>query len=838
MFRFLHLWVIRRSPHNPQNRHDRPRRWQIHPVIWLLCALCGLGLIPTLASAQTDDLQRQEDQVIREFALPEPAAPPPVYEPPGYEPPAAPPPADLAPEEPEPDNDPSEPPAVAVDRPASQSPTAPESDAPRAIPYVLEFNRSPVVGNRLRLQGVYPETRLGFTRPQNWNVESAQAIIRFQHSPSLLADRSNLVVRVNETSIGSVAFDRPQAQVGQATFNIRANLLQDYNEISFLTEQQTSETCTNSTDPTLWSEILPDSKIIFNVQQQAIPLDFSRYPYPFFDRLGLGTTEFVYLRPKTYSPEWLTAAARFQAGAGRLVDYRPLDTRLETDLSKVEVNERLIVIGTPAEQPALTNLRLTYPLKNGLFVDGKGTPLPGDVGLLLLSTTKDNSVPVLIVTGNAAEGVLRAVQFLVQAQDQKIGTGQAVMVNTTNEVPSPPARNWQGYLPTENEFRLSDLSFANNTLYEDITVHGSGAPPIQIPFHALPDDRFLRGSTMTLDYSYSPQVNPRTSAVEVKLDGTTIGAKGLTSNQGGRETFNVNLPEDLITPTAVLSVNFILNPRDVSTCGLVTDQQLWGTVHGNTGFSLSRDNVVQLPNLRLLQTGYPFTAPQDLSEAAIVLADTPSDDDIRTLLSFSERMGRVSHAESVKLLVYQASSLPGDVRNQQNLVGIGTRDRFPFPEVFQAKGLNLGNQFSRQWEQSQVQTLPDDEGVVKAVMSPWNSDRLVLALTGQTEQGLKDVQDLFDRDSLFAQLRGDTVLISRKVERPSLYDASGYTIQFLEEVQPHRIENIGWFNRLILFLQDNWFILPIGIILLVILLYGFSQLYLNRIAQSQSGDAP
>ncbi|MEB3181197.1 MAG: hypothetical protein VKL59_19505, partial [Nostocaceae cyanobacterium] len=34
--------------------------------------------------------------------------------------------------------------------------------------YVLEFNRSPVVGNRFRLNGIYDEARLGFTRPRNW----------------------------------------------------------------------------------------------------------------------------------------------------------------------------------------------------------------------------------------------------------------------------------------------------------------------------------------------------------------------------------------------------------------------------------------------------------------------------------------------------------------------------------------------------------------------------------------------------------------------------------------------------------------------------------------------
>ena len=38
--------------------------------------------------------------------------------------------------------------------------------------YILEFNRSPVVGTRLRLEGIYNESRLRFTRPRNLSGKS------------------------------------------------------------------------------------------------------------------------------------------------------------------------------------------------------------------------------------------------------------------------------------------------------------------------------------------------------------------------------------------------------------------------------------------------------------------------------------------------------------------------------------------------------------------------------------------------------------------------------------------------------------------------------------------
>ena len=139
--------------------------------------------------------------------------------------------------------------------------------------------------------------------------------------------------------------------------------------------------------------------------------------------------------------------------------------------------------------------------------------------ILMLATVKESSVPALIVTGNSAAGVAKAVQFLVQPQTSKIGTGQAITVNELAEVLSPNPRQWSRYLPLQNSFNLSDLKGLDNKPVKDMTVRGSSAPPVQFSFRALPDDSFLRGSSMNLHYSHSAQINPRESTVEVRIDG-------------------------------------------------------------------------------------------------------------------------------------------------------------------------------------------------------------------------------------------------------------------------------------------------------------------------------
>ncbi|NDJ16571.1 cellulose biosynthesis cyclic di-GMP-binding regulatory protein BcsB [Myxacorys almedinensis] len=721
--------------------------------------------------------------------------------------------------------------------------TKPETAAEKSVSpfnqYALEFNRSPIVGNRFRLEGTYAEARLGFTRPRTWNLKSAKAIVRFQHSPALVASKSDLVVRVNDTSIGSVPLNLKNSQIGEAVFTIPAKLIQNENELAIAAQQNNSATCSNPDDKSLWSEVLPDSKIVFEQETQPTTLDFSRYPFPFFDSYGLDASRIGYLLPSQISEGWLTATSRFQTTMGRLADFRPLETSLIKTLkpggnaSELGGANRIVIVGTPAEQSVLKSLNLPFKLANNQILDGNKTALPEQVGVLMLTTINDGNTPVLVVSGNGAEGVAKAMQFLVQPTSHQIGTGQGVIVSEISELSSPQPREWERYLPARDAFKLSDLKGLDNRPFRDVTVRGTSAPPVQFNFRALPDDRFLRGSSMNLKYSYSSQINPKLSTLSVRIDGVGIGSKKLASDNGAsQETFNVDLPANLITSNSVIDVAFDLYPKDLAKCGQASDQQLWGTVHRDTSFNTRRENAVELPDLKLLTTGYPFTAPQDLSKTAIVLADSPTASEVMTLLKLSERLGRLSQASSVKLEVYKATTLPESIRKERHLIGIGTRDRFPLKEAFEnTNGFRLMDVFGRQLGQEQIQTLPDANGVVKSVLSPWNSERVLMALSAQTENGLKHVQDLIGNDLWFYQLKNDTVLINANGQAVSSYDSNAYQLQFFDQADRHRIENTNFLSKTRRFLQEQWYLVPIGIITASLLLYGVAQLFLKRVAE-------
>lgn len=697
--------------------------------------------------------------------------------------------------------------------------------------YVLEFNRSPIVGNRLRLESIYDEARLQFTRPRNWKPEAVKVLLRYRHSPALYASRSNLTVLINGTSIGSVPLNQAEGKIGSAVFNVPPGVLQDYNEVSIAALQNNSPTCTQDPyDPSLWTEIMPDSKIVFDFQPQSIPLNFNRFPYPIFDTLSLETNQLAYLLPNTLDQTWLTSSARFQATMGRIADFRNLDTRLVEDLDQVKETDRLIVIGTPKTQPALKSLDLPLAIQGDQVLDGKKQPIPSDVGVLMLATTAADRVPVLIATGNSEAAVAKAVQFLVQSGDRRIGTGNVIFVDQLPSVPSPPLRNWPRYLPETDQFQLSDLKDYNNQPYEDVSVRGSHAPALEFDFRALPDDQVLPGTSMNLSFSYGPQVNPLTSLVEVQLDGVPLGGKRLTSVAGSnRDSVQIDLPQERIKPNSKMQINFRLDPREQRSCSRVTDQQLWGTVHVDTRFNLKRDQVARVPSLKLLQFGYPFAAPQDLVRTALVLPNKPDRNELALMLETSERLGRLSRSESVQLQVYRADDLPEDQRKAAHLIGIGTQADFPFPELFEANGFALQRLFSREWQDSRIQTLPDGEGVVKEIVSPWNGERVLLGLTAQTSTGLNQVRDLMERDPLFYQLDGDTVLISANQADPSPYSDQDYSLEVLQQSPQREVSSAPLPNQVQRLLRSNWLVLAPGLVAAALILYGITQLYLKKL---------
>lgn len=109
----------------------------------------------------------------------------------------------------------------------------------------------------------------------------------------------------------------------------------------------------------------------------------------------------------------------------------------------------------------------------------------------------------------------------------------------------------------------------------------------------------------------------------------------------------------------------------------------------------------------------------------------------------------------------------------------------------------------------------------------------MLGLTSQTPMGLTEIQQVFRQDALFARLAGDTVIVQRTTENPSVYNQADYRVVSLNQASPQTLDRRSLGARVVTFFQRNWFLLPGGIVVLALLLYGVSQLYLNRFSRPE-----
>ncbi len=700
--------------------------------------------------------------------------------------------------------------------------------------YRLKFKDLPGEGDRLRLQGLLTETNLEFPKPRSWSPNKVKAEIHFRAS-SALVKGSFLTLQVNGTNVGSVPLNVGEGKVQKVAFDIPADVIKDFNEVKLRAQQKIDEECIDPMDPTLWTEILPESSFSFNYELAPVALDFSQYPYPFLDNLSLQPNQIAYLQPKAIAADWLTSASRLQASVARLANFQPLQTRVVVSTDAVKGEESLVIIGTAQQQPDLAKLKLPFTLKGHQWLDEAGKPIAPESGILMLTTTPNGQAPVLVATGNGAEGVAKATQFLAQSRDRDLATSHALIVDDLPAATTPDRRDWPRHLPADSRFQLKDLTLQETRDFEDVTVRGAFSSPVAFDFRALPDDRFLPGSQMKLAYSYGPQVNPRTSTVEVLLDGVAIAGEDLSDQKGGiRETLNVELPADRITPTSKLQVAFRLKPGEAGACRRTSDDHLWGTLHGETTFNLKRDTVVSLPDLQLMHVGFPFGAPQDLSDTVVVVPDQPSATDLETLLVVSDRLGRLSRAEGLELVAQRSADLTEAQRQQANLIAIGTQENFPLAEQLPQQSLKLRGANVRQWGEAngQIHSIRDQQGVISEMISPWNRERVILSLSAQSEAGLQHIQNVFREDDLFFQLQSDTALVTPKVANAKLtpgdIDEDDYELKFLNQQKTRQIEKVNPVRKVSYWMQGNWMTVPIGLLMVGLGSYGLSSGYLYK----------
>ncbi|MFN7143146.1 MAG: cellulose biosynthesis cyclic di-GMP-binding regulatory protein BcsB, partial [Myxococcota bacterium] len=655
---------------------------------------------------------------------------------------------------------PGTPPVDAPEAPAEVNP--PPAAAPADVPpgklvpdpdgvatFVAEFNDELAIRTDLLLEGVDAQTQVVFTVPEEWElVEDPVLVLDLAHSAALLGERSHLTVSLDGQPVGSVRLDAANATGQQLRLPIPRDLVQAYNHLTIRAVQHYGATCEDPFDPSLWTRVSNASKVEMKYRRKAIEPDLARFPYPLFDASGYGPAALTLVLPQNPSPGTIDAIGRLGLAIGRHADYRGV-TLDEVVPTVREADTHAILVGLWNETPEIRGLL------------GEVGPRPSQGLVALVPNPKDPTRAVLVVTGADAEGLSRAVKAISSGRRHQVLTGPQARVDFVADGHPPASRRDPKPAPAAAEFSFAALGL------QDQTVRGFYTPAVRVPI-TLEGDAALRpgDATALVRYGYAGGLDPRLSAMEIRLDGVAVKSVSLDEPTGETgATVRVPLPDALMTPSSVLEVAFTLFPKDYHACLYTSDQTLWATVYADSTLSLPRDGVADLPDLGRLRHGlWPFTLDPTDGGVVAALPDRPGAADLGAGFLMAAALGRWSHVEEPSFELRTANGLDFDGIVDKHVIVLssgGAHGLYDSLARTQALALTRGpaREVREAGQRAMAVTVPDSDAVVAEVLHPKNPDRAVLVLSGAKSLSLTELVERVADPKGLADLDGDVALL-------------------------------------------------------------------------------
>jgi hypothetical protein len=638
--------------------------------------------------------------------------------------------------------------------------------------YQIRFGQDLGIAEDLRLSGATPSAAVRFYCESQWKPVAGSSLHLFiAHSPELDGDRSFLSVSLNYGLLRSLRLDSQNAQTTEVVVNLPPNLLKTENQLVFSATQHAR---VDERAP-LMTSIRMTSYIVVQYQETDPQLDLSLFPAPFADARSYRSKRVSLLLPQTASSETLEANALLVANLCRRSHPRQLQVSVVQSVQNAK--DSLLIVGTPAEQPQLeagTEMKIQRTAKRSLIEAEGGGGLGEFEGVVGVTARPGPSrIPVLFVTGNSPQAVLKAARTLL-APGQAL-KGRFATITQEPSAPRESRRSWSGYIPPRSRFTLADLAS------KAVRLAAGSDQPLRLELPATPDARFLEhGHRMTLNLQLSAEAIPA-SSLEVFFNDSLL--KKYTAREifrGRLASVNVEVPAELLKSANFLKLVYQVQPP-------AADGGAELELLPNSEFYLPREYETKLPDLSLLQHRlYPFSLNPALADSTILLPDAVSADLFVALLELSCTLGKMVPSDHLGFHVRRAAEVSSDLKGASNFIVLNVdAGGLPTEQLF------LG------WTPP-----PWIEGLkgaftIQTWLSSWNREKSVLQLAARSPAALVQGLSLCFSDRMLRELKGDAAYVT----------PNGAVS--LRMSQPRRFEERSYLTRLEAWLRVHWIALPI-----------------------------
>jgi hypothetical protein len=482
----------------------------------------------------------------------------------------------------------------------------------------------------------------------------------------------------------------------------------------------------------------------------AIPdTALANFPRPLYQN-SIVQDAVLFVVPNKPSSAELESALTVAAGLSNLTSSNILmDLATVSELTPTRVAEQdLIVVGKANTMPLLSDLVAPANVVSGRF---RGSNQDDGVIQMVNSPWNPANV-VLMVGGNSDAGVVKAAQALSTGI---IRAGELSNVSVVEAVQPTPVNPTLAVYQT-----LTDLG------YEDTQVNRYGSNSSTYSFYVPPGAAISADAHFELVYSHSALVDFDRSGVVVNLNNRPIGSGRFTDTTASNSAnhLRVSIPPSTVIPgNNLLTVNVNLLPLDV--CADPSSQDLWAMIWSDSFLNLPLGIFPATAATAMGLDTYPapFSFDSTLgSNAFLMQKDSP--DSWRAALQTAGFLGDRANGALTTLRAFYSDEMPEVEKANYNLLIFGQPSKLPIIAELNASlpapfldGGDIASQANLQVTYRVPPSSP--AGYLEMIPSPWNGDKLILTILGNSSAGVRWASTALVDPVLRSSLAGNFAVI-------------------------------------------------------------------------------
>lgn len=605
----------------------------------------------------------------------------------------------------------------------------------------------------VNLVSPYDSTRFYFSLPQNWQLTEGGVIdLSFDVvvTGSGATDTTNLyggqlIVVFNGQTIGTIQLDHIGSQSVQLpipTTALKSTREDGRNQLTVSLNAQFS--CTYDTRTLVTIKALSTFNLAFNVSTPE--LNLAKLPAPFFMRGSLLPDRTLVVLPDNPSVGELQSALDIMSGFGSMVgsEFNILMTSIGQLTNDDVTSSNLIFVGKPAGLAKISDVEFRIRIVNGQFVS-----LPqeseNDGVIQMAHSPWNSSKVVMLVSGNTDDAVLKA--------GQAVSSGPVFIYNDPALAYVSTVQLTTDTLPLIEDFTLANLG------YSDETISGIGLNSADYDFKVSREQLGTQDGTINLVYYHSGLLDYANSSFSVEINGQAVASNALSKDSEQITNLEIKIPPG--------SLRFGVNRLTVST-RMVADLSCDTTGFSDPWFIVSDQTALHIPasttvikTLSLLDLKYYpglFTTHSELGDLAFVLPkSSPQSWTLAGKIAYN--LGSNSNPAISNLKVAYADNVPQDIKTSNSLLFIGQANALPLLSEVNDKlpaPFDFTTNTASEKQMQVVYRIPSgvSVGYLELAPSPYNAEKAILVVAGNTPDGLNMAGDTLVKPILRGKLGG------------------------------------------------------------------------------------